>query len=303
MMTISRFTASLTSGKTGRKEWLQYGLIAAWTLAMIVLPIIKWTLGTDSLPQAVTFALLVQFAAVLTICHSALGWQRTLAIFGIVAAATWGVEAVGSTTGFPFGSYDYTDTLQPQLAHVPLLIPLAWFMMLPSAWAVAEVPGRTPALAAVRRRQRAGDHRLGSVPGSPDGSLGLLGMGESVRLFRDPLVELCRLAVDGRAGHAAGPSVPFWFASGAAAGRLRRGAVPANHWPSRILESTGTGPGRRAGDGFAAAAGRPQLHSGEIPIMTVGEFLLMIAAFVSGALPFSVWIGRVALRKDIPRLR
>jgi acyl phosphate:glycerol-3-phosphate acyltransferase len=33
--------------------------------------------------------------------------------------------------------------------------------------------------------------------------------------------------------------------------------------------------------------------------MTVGEFLLMIAAFVSGALPFSVWIGRVALRKDI----
>jgi lycopene beta-cyclase len=139
MMTISRFTAALTSGKAARKEWLQYGLIAAWVLTMIMLPIVRWTLGTDNLPHAVTFALLVQFAAVFTICHSALGRERTLAAFGIVAAATWAVEAVGSATGFPFGSYDYTDVLQPQLAHVPLLIPLAWFMMLPSAWAVAEV--------------------------------------------------------------------------------------------------------------------------------------------------------------------
>jgi acyl phosphate:glycerol-3-phosphate acyltransferase len=33
--------------------------------------------------------------------------------------------------------------------------------------------------------------------------------------------------------------------------------------------------------------------------MTPGEFLLTIAAFFCGALPFSVWIGRAALRKDI----
>ena len=50
----------------------------------------------------------------------------------------WTSEAVGSKTGFPFGAYHYTDRLQPQLLGVPLLIPLAWLMMLPPAWAVAQ---------------------------------------------------------------------------------------------------------------------------------------------------------------------
>ena len=44
----------------------------------------------------------------------------------------WTAEAIGSKTGFPFGAYHYTDRLQPQLLGVPLLIPLAWLMMLPA---------------------------------------------------------------------------------------------------------------------------------------------------------------------------
>ena len=54
-----------------------------------------------------------------------------------IPAMGWAIEYLGSTTGFPFGRYHYTDRLQPQLGHVPLLIPLAWLMMLPPAWAVA----------------------------------------------------------------------------------------------------------------------------------------------------------------------
>jgi putative membrane protein len=50
----------------------------------------------------------------------------------------WVVEYIGSKTGFPFGRYHYSDRLQPQLGHVPLLIPVAWLMMLPPAWAIAE---------------------------------------------------------------------------------------------------------------------------------------------------------------------
>jgi putative membrane protein len=38
-------------------------------------------------------------------------------------------EAIGVTTGFPFGHYAYTDKLGPQLIGVPLVIPLAWAMM------------------------------------------------------------------------------------------------------------------------------------------------------------------------------
>ncbi len=32
-------------------------------------------------------------------------------------------------TGLPFGRYAYTDALRPQVAHVPAIVPLAWFGM------------------------------------------------------------------------------------------------------------------------------------------------------------------------------
>jgi len=37
-------------------------------------------------------------------------------------------EAVGTATGVPFGDYDYTGSLGPQLLGVPVVIPLAWAM-------------------------------------------------------------------------------------------------------------------------------------------------------------------------------
>lgn len=131
-------TNTLSDIRSQPEQRLQYGLIAAWTLAMIALPIFKWVFGADVIPRAVTFALLVQFAAVTVIMVAALGWRRPLVALALVAVSTWAIEFIGSSTGFPFGSYDYTDALQPQLGHVPLLIPLAWFMMMPPAWAVAQ---------------------------------------------------------------------------------------------------------------------------------------------------------------------
>jgi putative membrane protein len=57
------------------------------------------------------------------------------------------VELLGSSTGLIFGEYGYTPLLQPQLAGVPLLVPLAWLMMFPPAWAVAAlIDARLPTL-------------------------------------------------------------------------------------------------------------------------------------------------------------
>ncbi len=128
-----------TLSRSSRGSRLHYSLIGLWALAMIALPIFKWTFGTDIIPQAVTAALLVQFIAVAGIVNDRIGTRHTLFILGLVAASTWFIEFLGSSTGFPFGEYDYTNILQPQIGHVPLLIPLAWFMMLPSAWAIAEL--------------------------------------------------------------------------------------------------------------------------------------------------------------------
>ena len=137
MTTFSRITSRLNAFEFTPAQRLQYGLIALWMLAMISLPIFKWTFGEEIIPTAVTFALMVQFVAVLTIVSTHAGLRWTLVALAIVAVTTWSLEEIGSHTGFPFGGYSYTDVLQPQIGGVPLLIPLAWFMMLPSSWAVA----------------------------------------------------------------------------------------------------------------------------------------------------------------------
>ncbi|RMG74193.1 MAG: carotenoid biosynthesis protein [Chloroflexi bacterium] len=133
MTTINRFI------NWNNKQGMQYSLILLWMLAMISLPIMKWSFGQDIIPIAVTLALIVQFGAVFFIMVTHLSWGRTSIIFLLVAVSTWGMEYLGSTTGFPFGDYNYTDVLQPQIGHVPLLIPLAWFMMLPPAWVIAQL--------------------------------------------------------------------------------------------------------------------------------------------------------------------
>ena len=46
-----------------------------------------------------------------------------------VVGFTWLLELVGSNTGFPFGTYDYSSLLQPHVAGVPVVVPFAWFAM------------------------------------------------------------------------------------------------------------------------------------------------------------------------------
>lgn len=61
------------------------------------------------------------------------GFGRSAAAAGTTAVVTAAVERFGTRTGFPFGRYGYTEALKPQIAHVPVVVPLAWFAMsLPS---------------------------------------------------------------------------------------------------------------------------------------------------------------------------
>ncbi|MEM7333243.1 MAG: carotenoid biosynthesis protein [Chloroflexota bacterium] len=118
--------------------------IVIWLLLMISLPILNWTMGETVLRQGVSVAVVVQTIAVVSILKSTWKWQRIGTAFLIIAVLSFGVEQLGSRTGFPFGDYHYTANLQPQLGDVPLLIPLAWFMMLPPSWAVASRFSKQP---------------------------------------------------------------------------------------------------------------------------------------------------------------
>jgi len=114
-------------------------LTAAWLLTMIAIPILSWVIGNAVLPWGVTASVILLVASVLGVLLQAWGVARTVRLLAIILPTTWAIEWIGSTTGFLFGRYHYTILLQPQLGGVPLLIPLAWLMMLPPAWAVAAV--------------------------------------------------------------------------------------------------------------------------------------------------------------------
>jgi putative membrane protein len=105
-----------------------------WVLTMIALPIVGWTLGEAALRAGMSLGVLMQFAAVNAALLTKWGWKRTCRILFLVMGVAFLAEWLGSTSGFPFGKYHYTSLLQPQLAGVPL----AWMMMLPPAWAVAQ---------------------------------------------------------------------------------------------------------------------------------------------------------------------
>jgi len=118
-----------------QQRWLVS--LGIWLFALIITPIGIWVYGDDSFPLTATFGVLAHTTTTIIALSLRWSWKEIVQAFMIVAILTWLAEYIGSTTGYPFGDYEYTDLLQPQIGHVPLLIPLAWFMMLPPAWAIA----------------------------------------------------------------------------------------------------------------------------------------------------------------------
>lgn len=117
--------------------WLS--ILGLWLAAMIATPIAGWVFGEENFPTMATVGVLAQFSAVAVALATVWTWQRFAITVGTVFVGTWGIEALGVATGFPFGHYHYTELLQPQLEGVPLLIPMAWMMMLAPAWAVTSL--------------------------------------------------------------------------------------------------------------------------------------------------------------------
>jgi uncharacterized membrane protein len=93
-----------------------------------------------SLPKVGATGFTVLFAA-FSILHAAdvLGWRRALLFLLVCVAVSWGFESVGVATGAVYGDYHYGDALGARILGVPLIIPLAWFMMIYASWIVAHV--------------------------------------------------------------------------------------------------------------------------------------------------------------------
>jgi putative membrane protein len=113
-------------------------LLGFWILVMIMVPVVRWTLGSGAEKIGITAGVFAQVAAVVAALASGTGLWVIVAVVAVPVFG-WASEVLGSRSGFPFGPYHYTDVLQPQVSHVPVLIPLAWLMMMPPAWAVGSL--------------------------------------------------------------------------------------------------------------------------------------------------------------------
>ncbi len=106
-------------------------LSLSWAFAVLtVLSQILWVLVAGPVRDGFTAGgVLLFFLASLTHALATQPLRWTVRFFTTVLLFGWAVEALGTTTGIPFGDYSYADRLGPSLGPVPLVIPLAWAMM------------------------------------------------------------------------------------------------------------------------------------------------------------------------------
>ena len=97
--------------------------------ALVVLLQIGYPLTSGRPRELLTIATVAVFFLATT-SHALLarGAAWTAAYVGVTAGTGLLAEALGTTTGIPFGDYTYADSLGPKLLAVPVVIPLAWAM-------------------------------------------------------------------------------------------------------------------------------------------------------------------------------
>jgi len=113
--------------------------LALYTYTTAIRVLLAPIIHLPALPGGVQGQLLLLLLFSLTHALYLLGWRQTLAFFLLSAVISWGFEELGVLTGSIYGNYYYTDMLGPKLGEVPILIPLAWFMMIYPSFIIANL--------------------------------------------------------------------------------------------------------------------------------------------------------------------
>ena len=116
--------------------------LALYSLLMLYF-VLRPLLGWPFSPVLMPIATISLFGFSLGHSIWCLGEQRALTLLGVTFGVSLLFESVGVLTGWVYGPYYYTERLGPKLfGLVPVLIPLAWFMMIyPSHVVIERVAG------------------------------------------------------------------------------------------------------------------------------------------------------------------
>lgn len=117
--------------------WLVALALAAWIFYAGI------KTGGFNIPiERLPWSILVPGFALFSFVHSMilLGHKRALLLFGLCVTLAFTSEYIGESTGVIFGPYYYTDLLGAKIAgRIPVLIPLAWYMMFYPSYVVTNL--------------------------------------------------------------------------------------------------------------------------------------------------------------------
>lgn len=114
--------------------------IPAWALGAALIGLVIFTSARYPLPTAgLVLASALMFAACLWSAQQLLGKSHALKFAALALSIGWFAEQMGSSRGWFFGRYTYTDVLGPQLGNVPLVIPIMWFALCFTGYTLASL--------------------------------------------------------------------------------------------------------------------------------------------------------------------
>ncbi|MFB8004630.1 carotenoid biosynthesis protein [Nocardia sp. NPDC056000] len=130
----ARYGQLLAHGRVSRTV-----VVAALPAVLLVLVQISYPLTDGVARDRVTVAV-VGLSALTALVHAGLtrGVRWAAGFLVIVSGIGLAAEVVGTATGVPFGAYEYAvGRLGPEVAGVPLVVPLAWTGGIYPVWIVA----------------------------------------------------------------------------------------------------------------------------------------------------------------------
>lgn len=111
---------------------LSFALLAAFWIATAVRT-------HNDTTMALVIASVLMFACCWASATHLLGPRAALYFVAISVSLGWFAEQMGSSRGWFFGRYTYTDVLGPQLLDVPVVIPLMWFTLTYAGYVISNL--------------------------------------------------------------------------------------------------------------------------------------------------------------------
>lgn len=105
----------------------------------VIHPLVEPFMSLPQIPGGIGTKTILLMSFSLIHAWYVLGWKHALVFFAITAAISWGYEQLGVETSLVYGKYHYTDVLGAKLGHVPIIIPIAWFMMIYPSFIIASL--------------------------------------------------------------------------------------------------------------------------------------------------------------------